>query len=445
MIDTLNIPVEYVKEPIAADTLVLVDVQSGNRNLTNVCKSDNVFIIDHHTPNEDNKGGTYKGVIRSLGSCSTVIWRLMLDGGFDFDKDLDLSTALYYGLYTDTSRFDEISHPVDKDMRDELKFKESVFRLLRNNNLVLSELESVGDAFKNNVINTDKKFAIFSAKPCDPNILGVIADYALEVENVDLCIVYNELKTIYKLSVRSCTREIMAGEFIDYLTSGIGGGGGRQRKAAGSIDKDKSNALPDYKGIETLILERTLAYYNSFDVVDSNNHNLDVDSMTVYKKKKVPVFFAKSTDIFPDGTAIEIRTLEGDVSMHTSSEMYLMIGVTGEVYPIKADVWQENYELTDATVQYSFEYSPTVKNKQGVKDKVNSETRNIMEYVKPCIPTGERRIYAKKLERRTKVFTMWDDDGYLTGVPGDYLAVSGENKQDVYIINSDIFVKTYEN
>ena len=77
------------------------------------------------------------------------------------------------------------------------------------------------------------RYAILKAEPCDPNILGLISDFVLEVDSVDICIVYTTLKFGIKFSVRSCEKAVNANELAAYLASGIGSGGGRKGKAGG--------------------------------------------------------------------------------------------------------------------------------------------------------------------------------------------------------------------
>ena len=71
--------------------------------------------------------------------------------GYPFNNDLDLSTALYYGLYMDTNHFEEIFHPYDKDMRDYLQTKEQLLFQLENTNLSMAELNIASKALNNKI------------------------------------------------------------------------------------------------------------------------------------------------------------------------------------------------------------------------------------------------------------------------------------------------------
>ena len=60
------------------------------------------------------------------------------------------------------------------------------------------------------------------------------------------------------------------------------------------------------------------------------------------------------------------------------------------------------------------------------------------------VPPGVTHIYARELTERVKVFTAWDEEKYMLGKPGDYLAVRCDDKHDIYVVERDIFFKTYE-
>ena len=118
MLEALKVPVSY--EPDfneKPELLALVDCQYGQKNVT---KSDaqTIAIIDHHQIAVDLPELSH--VKSHIGSCSTVIWKMLCDEGLDTEIPKELSTALYYGLYTDTNRFTEVAHPLDRDMMDSL-------------------------------------------------------------------------------------------------------------------------------------------------------------------------------------------------------------------------------------------------------------------------------------------------------------------------------------
>ena len=232
MVKELDIPVKYVEELPECDILVTTDCQYGAGNVTKF-EAKAVAMIDHHQCGIMQNENYY--IRSSLGSCATVVWDLLNAAGFDTDTDIKLSTALYYGLYSDTSQFEEIYHPLDKDMRDSLNINESLLFRLMNTNLSLKELEIASIALTKQVYCGENKSSVIEASECDPNILGIISDFVIQVEEVDICVAFNPNPGGYKLSVRSCIKEVKANELAVYLCKDIGNGGGHLTKAGGFI------------------------------------------------------------------------------------------------------------------------------------------------------------------------------------------------------------------
>jgi phosphoglycolate phosphatase len=324
-------------------------------------------------------------------------------------------------------------------MRDalELIIDRSVVRRLRLCNLTIDELEIAGVALLRNFNCFNNRYALFKSEFCDPNILGFISDIALQVDTVELCVVYNLRESGAKLSVRSCSREVMASEFAEFITEGVGSGGGHRDKAGGWIQKAEIDTLG--MTIDEYMKNKTLEYFGSYDLIESSNHSIDpvANGMKTYIKKPIPKGFTVSSDVFPEGTPIMIRTLEGDSNIKASPEIYLMVGTEGEVYPIKEAKFKTYYRICNETTSDEFEYEPMVKN----------ENTGEMKKLKPlqfCMSLSEAPIYAAPLTKSTKVFTEWNPNGYMYGKEGDYLAIKCDNINDVYIIAGHIFDKTYE-
>ena len=70
--------------------------------------------------------------------------------------------------------------------------------------------------------------------------------------------------------------------------------------------------------------------------------------------------------------------------------------------------------------------------------------KQVVKYAKCCIPTGETIIYAKPLSTQVKIFTAWDNTNYMFGKEGDYIATRSDDFHDIYVVENNIFHKTYE-
>ena len=259
LIEALKIPIEYVQYMDQVDGLLItIDCQYGAGNVTYI-QSDHVAIIDHHI---QERFDIENQVIRSdLSSSSTLVWDMLRSEAFDVNEHMEISTALYYGLFTDSSGFTELRHALDKDMRDHLKYDESLVRKLKNSILTLKELEIAGIALIRSSYNAANKCVMVKAQECDPNILGLISDFALQVDCVNVVIAYNETVQGIKYSVRSCVKDIMANELAVFLSEHIGNGGGHQEKAAGFISRTKYNKCHSHLNADEYFLRRLTQYY----------------------------------------------------------------------------------------------------------------------------------------------------------------------------------------
>lgn len=436
MIERLDIPIEYVKKPLEVELLITVDCQYGTGNVTKH-EAREVAIIDHHQL-EINVDQYENTDIRSyLGCCSTLMWQLLQSEGFDVNSDIKVATALFYGLYMDTGQFAEIFHPLDRDMRDLLRYDQGIIKALRNSNISLDELEIAGLALLRYIYNDKHHFAVIKVKPCDPNILGLISDFLLQVDSIDTCVVFNEVQDGIKISVRSCIKEVKACELASYLTDVIGSGGGHNEKAGGFIQRQLFEGQYHNMNLEAYFTERLNQYYDNFEVIDASQYKIDIQQMKQYRKIRVPIGYVKLSEYIREGTPVLIRTLEGDIDFVVDNKLYVILGVYGEVYVMEEDKFFQEYQPVEAKINYSAEYMPVAKN------LFDNTSISLSKYAKACTAKEEQDIYAKPINIITKLFTIWEPDNYMYGEIGDYIAVNKEDMRDLFIIKKDIFYLSY--
>ena len=432
MLSELDIPIDYVPEmDEAPELLITCDCQYGQKNVTK-SPYKTLAIIDHHQVTEELP--PLAEVRSGVGSCATIIWSLLKDEGIDVNADKNLATALYYGLYTDSNRLSEISHPLDRDMIEELVFNKSLITEMSNSNISLEELKITGKAILDYEYHEDKRYLIIHSEPCDPNILGVISDFAMETAEVDVCLAFYESPSEIKFSVRSCSKEVHANELAAFLADGIGGGGGHLFKAGGTIRPEKLDS-----SARDVLEGRIRDYYEKYQVLYAKNTTLDTSDMHLYTKQPQHLGTVRLADAFPVGTHVEIRTLEGDVNITITEDTYLMIGIEGEIYPISGEKLANSYQFTGFKFQREFEYEPSIKN------LLTGEVQPVIPYAKTVIsPAGTTCIFAKPLDHAVKLFTAWDDEKYYSGNIGDYIAVREDDPHDIYVIKGRLFDKLYK-
>ncbi len=441
MVEKLDIPIEYRSEDKdIKGLLITVDCQYGAGNVTKL-EAEHVAIIDHHQI--EIKDVLLSEIRSNLGSCSTLVWDLMKKENFDFTGKKNLGTALYYGLYSDTNQFTELHNPLDMDMRDSVACEKSLINLFKNSNLTLQELEIAGVAMIRHIYNDDHFYAIIKSQPCDPNMLGLISDFLLQVDGVHTCVVYNELKEGFKISVRSCIKEVSASELASFLTEKIGSGGGHREKAGGFISKKLYEDYFPTLHSEAYFSQRMNEYFDHCEIITVGEYEVDQSQMKDYRKKKIPMGYVKASEVLPIGTPILIRTLEGDIDMVIEENLILMIGVKGEVHPIKEKKFKQCYQIMKDEYDVEKhtegnEYIPTIRN------RLDGSVKVLTDYAKTCMISDETHIHAMQLDHMVKVFTIWDSEKYMLGEPGDYLAVRSDDDNDIYVVEKDLFDLTYD-
>lgn len=265
MIEALHIPIEHVQTLKVDGLLITVDCQYGAGNVTRF-QAEDVAIIDHHI--QQVKSIEKQEIRSNLVSASTIVWDMLSQEGYEVNEESDVSTALYYGLFTDSSAFFEMDQALDKEMRDSLYYDAELIRRLKNSIITLRELEIAGMALIRHSYNAAHCYVMVKAQECDPNILGVISDFALQVDCVNVALVYTEIQEGIKYSVRSCVKEVMANELAEYLSEGIGNGGGHIDRAAGFINQDKYNQIYSHLNADEYFLRRLTEYYQSFEMIE---------------------------------------------------------------------------------------------------------------------------------------------------------------------------------
>ena len=448
LINELHIPIEFVSNlKTKPELLLLTDCQYGEGNVKKFPAKE-VAVIDHH-----QVYGTLPKLneVRSnLGSCCSVIWNLIKieDEDSSIDIDENIATALYYGLYSDTNAFSEMSHPLDRDMIEALDFNKNLIMKLKNMNLTLKEAKIAGVAMLGVEYHAENKYAILRTDPCDPNILGLIGDFIVAVDNIDVCLVYSVLSFGVKFSIRSCSNETRADELATFLAQKIGSGGGHTEKAGGILKNELIiKQYPDYieidddsarHSISNIIRERMADYFENAEIIHANDTTLVLSHMSKYERSPITLSYIDPHELVPTGNMAIIRTLDGDANIEIRNNTILILDSNGSVKVISAEKFNSSFKKTRKKFKFNSDYIPTIKNAD------TGKSFSLLPLAKSCESTSDIKIYAKKLTKTTKLFSFWDSDKYMIGQKGDYLAVSQDDIHDIFIVEKNIFKKTYK-
>lgn len=439
MIDKLDIPIRYrdMQEGAVSGLLLTVDCQYGAGNVYPFV-ADAVAVIDHHQKEINTSQLVCCEIASNLGSCSTLIWRMLLDEQFPVNENIRLGTALYYGLYRDTNQFSEICYPLDMDMRDSVHYDKNIIKQLRNSNLSLKELEIAGVAMIRYIYNEQFHYAIIQSQPCDPNLLGLISDFLIQVDELETCVVFNQLEDGYKFSVRSCVKEVRASELARFLAADIGSGGGHMEKAGGFISGRMY--MEQYVGLssENYFTQRMNQYFSSFDILNLENIEIDTSDMQLCCMRPMTLGYVHADTLFPIGTKCVLRTLDGDIDLEVARGILILINDEGKVHVMAREEFDESYKVLTQHCSMTLEYTPRLKN---LSDGVSV---NLMNHIQACTFRDRIDVYVRRLERGIKVFSKQSADTYMLGYDGDYLIVRCDNPHDISIVSKTLFDKNYQ-
>ncbi len=232
--------------------VVLVDCQKGGGNVIDAA-GDEVACIDHHPACTDlsQYGFLYH---RVTGSCCTLVSELYRDAGID--PGPLAAAGLLFGLKSDTADFSRGVTEADVAAYAYL-FRyadKNIMHELEKNALEFSDLKAYGEAIRNVEIYGRTGFAGLGF-PCPDALVALVADFLLDIEEIDVAVVWSWRKDGAKFSIRSEDPAVDAGVLARDALSGIGNGGGHAGMAGGFAPVPFSNR----DRFEALVRERFLA------------------------------------------------------------------------------------------------------------------------------------------------------------------------------------------
>ena len=209
-------------------------------------------------------------------------------------------------------------------------------------------------------------------------------------------------------------------------------------KSGGYIDKDLYVRNFNELEMDEYLRDRLDRYFANSEIIYAKDYEISLEGMKKYVKKPIIRGFVDLSELLPVGTPITIRTIEGDVDIEVDGDFYILIGFKGEVWPIKKQKFFDTYQILEQEYEFKGEYEPAIHIKN------EGRVLNLVSHAKACINHDTSSVYAKELRKIEKVFTAWDEESYYLGRPGDFLACREDDHKDIYIIERDIFFKTYD-
>ncbi len=236
MIETLHIGVIPKRDLEFGeyDLFALVDTQpkSGNNSLPPLTVPD--VVIDQHPMRAETRKARFHDVRRRYGATSTLLTEYLLSARVRLD--VDLATALYYGIKSETQGLGREASRADKDAYLKLFPRSDKNRLWRIEQSPLSPqyFSMLVDAIKGTRVHGD--VVVSSLGPVEaPDMIPAFADLMLRLEGTKWVLCFGLFRENLHLSLRSADRNSDTGQMIEQIVRDDGKYGGQGMIAGGRI------------------------------------------------------------------------------------------------------------------------------------------------------------------------------------------------------------------
>lgn len=236
MMDAFGIEIysyDDIHDMTSEDYIVNVDCQKPNANTTDL-PGNEIACVDHHPIFEETESYEYQD-IRIVGACATIItWYYYVT---DTPMSSDAATALAYGIKMDTDDLIRGTTLLDMDMISFLfRFADwTKLNEMYNSTIEFQDLAAYGSAIENIEVYNFVGFTYIPFE-CPNALVGIISDFVLSLNVVDVAVVYSVNQNGIKFSVRSEREDVDAGRLIYNALEGVGSGGGHAAMAGGFVE-----------------------------------------------------------------------------------------------------------------------------------------------------------------------------------------------------------------
>ncbi|ADT87455.1 phosphoesterase RecJ domain protein [Vibrio furnissii NCTC 11218] len=217
------------------DKIIVVDGCIGEKNVTDFPGLE-VGVIDHHQVSAPDFVW-YADIRPDYGSTATMMVEYY--NQCDVDIPAKIATALLVGLTFDTANFTRAVGPADIHALLQLQSKADMAMVNRicRNQIEFHELKLFDTLLASMKREKNCAFAVLP-EGCSKNMLGVLGDFLLGVDEIDMVVLSARSKEKTFLSLRSeCQHNNVARIVRKALNdSGIGFGGGHPHMAGGIIN-----------------------------------------------------------------------------------------------------------------------------------------------------------------------------------------------------------------
>jgi nanoRNase/pAp phosphatase (c-di-AMP/oligoRNAs hydrolase) len=254
MIEALNIPIKHRTEYSFSlcQKTIIVDGCSGNSNVTPL-PGEVLGVIDHHVTCQP-QNISFVDIRSNFGSCATLIFQYFCELGIPVPTET--ATALMIGINIDTAHLtrETTIHDIQAYaclfQYADMQLVNSIIR----NNTQKSDLDYYRQAFSHMTLLDRTAFCYFP-DGCDQNLLGILADFFLGIDEVDVAAIAARNGSRIDISLRSEHENVFCSDILCSVIGEYGSSGGHREMAGGTFHLDR---YPEVNPAAEVFLQRRL-------------------------------------------------------------------------------------------------------------------------------------------------------------------------------------------
>jgi nanoRNase/pAp phosphatase (c-di-AMP/oligoRNAs hydrolase) len=187
------------------------------------------LVIDHH-PEQTGYNAVFKDIRPHYGSTSTVLTEHMR--AVDIDISERTATAMLYAIKSDTLFFNRQANRADLDAFSYLYplADATMIRKMEGSEITAERLDFVIKAWQHGRM-VEHVFCAFIGEPSREDFIPYVADFYLQLENVQWSVISGVVNDTFVVSVRNLGYSRNAGDFVRRWFNDIGSAGGHRTMA----------------------------------------------------------------------------------------------------------------------------------------------------------------------------------------------------------------------
>jgi nanoRNase/pAp phosphatase (c-di-AMP/oligoRNAs hydrolase) len=224
------------------------------------------LVIDHH-PEQPGYNAVFKDIRSDYGSTSTILTEHLR--AVDIDISERTATGMLYAIKSDTLFFNRQANRADLDAFSYLYplADATMIRKMEGAEITAERLDFVIKAWQHGRM-VEHVFCAFLGEPSREDFMPYVADFYLQLENVQWSVISGVVNDTFVVSVRNLGYSRNAGDFVRRWFSDIGSAGGHRTMAKAVVPLEAfQRKFGAYEGsrINQRMLELVLAFLHEYD------------------------------------------------------------------------------------------------------------------------------------------------------------------------------------